>query len=173
MTTPTTGRYAPTAWGKSFEELTCPSGQLCLVRKLQPADLTSGILGGTDILAEMVNQEIQEAQRGPQDHKKSQKQTEQEILQKVGEALKDKDGLDSMVDSVVCKAVVEPHIEPVPKEFTDRKIGVVYVDSISFTDKMHVFNFAMQGLDKVKSFRGEPAADVEAVEDRHGVSRPS
>lgn len=172
-------RYAATSWGGSpYDELTMPSGQLCLVRKLQPIDLAAGnLLGASDLLASTVQEKIRQAQAGPQDHKKpaAQQQAEDEarILKTLGDALSKPEGLDSMIDSITVKAVVEPRVEMAPKDFADRQHGVVYVDTITFADKMHIFNWVMRGIDEMKPFRGSPTADVAALEPGQGVPNPT
>lgn len=170
-------RYAATTWGGSpYTELEVPSGQLCLVRKLQPIDLAAGnLLGASDLLGSVVQQKIAEAKAGPQDHKKpaaeQQAADEAKILEAIGTALSSPEGLDSMVDTIVVKAVVEPRIEMAPKDFTDREEGVVYVDTISFTDKMFVFDWVMKGIDQLKQFRKSAPEDVAAVDSVEGVRR--
>lgn len=170
-------KYAPTTWGgTAYTELETPSGQLCLVRKLQPMDLVAGeVLGQTNFLAEIVQAEITRAKAGPQDHRKPAQDQKSDDTNKLVEALEKAvstpDGLDSMIDAVVVKTVVEPSIEIPPKDYTDRKEGVVYVDTINFGDKMFIFNWAMSGLDKLKRFRSEPTGDVEDLEPGKDVQR--
>lgn len=175
MTTPAANRYAPTSWGGSaYTELTMPSGQLCLVRKLQPIDLAAGnLLGGTDLIAGIVEQKVREAQAGPQDHKKSKEVQAKEDLDKVLDtiktALSKPESLDSMIDAVTVKAVVEPRIEIPPKDYADRVPGVVYSDTVDFSDKMYIFNWVMRGVDAAKAFRGQSTADVASLEAGEGV----
>lgn len=180
MQNPSNSRYAATSWGGSpFTELTMPSGQLCLVRKLQPMDLANGqLLGSSDILAEIVNGQIEGAKSvGPRDHLKSKAVREEEVrtrvIESLSETVKSTGGMESMIDNVVIKAVVEPQIHPAPEEYSDRHEGVVYVDTVSFSDKMKIFNWVMGGLDQAKSFRGETADDVAALEDGGSVLNPS
>lgn len=177
MTTPTS-RYAPPAWGGSpFTELEVPSGGKCLVRKLQPMDLASGnFLGASDLLAQTVSDQIENAKR-PKDHLKpkaeQKKEDDERVLTALSTALSKPEALDSMVDKVVCQAVVEPRIEMPPAEVSERENNVVYVDTVPFSDKMVIFNWVMRGIDGVKAFRGEPADDVEAVETGEGVPHPT
>ena len=171
----TPNRYAPTAWNANpYSDLQCPSGQLCLVRKLQPMDLVAGnLLSSSDLLAETVAAKIAEANAGPQDHKKPKdeqsKADAQKIVDAITNAVSQPEQLDSMVDTVVCKAVVEPRIEMVPKDFNDRVPGTIYCDAVTFADKMFIFNWAMGGLDNLKGFRGQARGDVPALESGEGV----
>lgn len=175
----TENRYAATTWGGSpYTELDVPSGQRCLARKLQPIDLVAGnLLGGTDLLAQVVQENITAAKAGPQDHlaKKTVRQEleAEKIAAILGQTLGTPEGLDSMIDSVVLKAVVEPRIEAAPQDFADRVDDVVYIDTIQFSDKMFIFNWVMSGLDRVKSFRQQSDAAVETVELGEGLSHPT
>lgn len=176
---PATGRYAPTTWGGSpYTEITVPSGQLCLVRKLQPMDLVSGdLLGVSDLLTDTVQAKIDEAKTGPRDHKKpaaeQEKADRDKIADALGKVVSSPENFDSMIDAVMIKAVVEPSIEIPPRDFSERIDGTVYVDTISFGDKMHIFNWVMGGMDQLKSFREPTSSDVatlESVEDvRHST----
>lgn len=167
--------YAPTSWGGSpYTELKVPSGQLCLVRKLQPIDLTAGnLLGTTDLLSDVVQERIREAKAGPQDHKKPRAEQDVEdeakILNALSKALSSPEGLDSMVDTVVVRAVVEPRIEMPPRDYADRQEGIVYADTVTFSDKMYIFNWVMKGIDEVKAFRDPAPSDVAGVESSQGL----
>lgn len=175
MSTPNASRYAVTSWGGNpYTELTVPSGQLCLVRKLQPMDLAAGdLLGKTDLLSDLVQERITSAKAGPQDHKKPKAEQkledEKKIVDVLSKALSSSDGLDSMIDSIVVKAVVEPRVEFPPKDFADRREDGVYVDAIAFNDKMYIFDWVMKGIDDLKSFREPATESVEAVEPVKGV----
>lgn len=174
---PATGKYTPTSWGGSpYTEMTMPSGQLCLVRKLQPIDLIAGdLLGGTDVLSQVVSQKVQEAKAGPQDHKKPKGEQEAAEAAKMADALEkvmsNPDNVESLIDNVLVKAVVEPRVELPPRDFVDRKNGVVYSDTVTFSDKMAIFSWVMGGLDNLKQFRGESAEDVADLEAGEGVQR--
>lgn len=168
-----TSRYAPTSWGGSpYTDLECPSGQLCLVRKLQPTDLAMGnLLGSTDLLGGLVQETVDKA-KGPQDHKQKKEDIKKEVQARMAaqlQALTDPSKLDSMIDSVVVKAVVEPRLELPPSDFSDRDPGKVYVDTVSFGDKMHIFNWVMSGVDSLKPFRDAPTGDVASLESREDV----
>lgn len=175
----TPNRYAPTAWGANpYTELRTPTGQLCLVRKLQPMDLIGGnLLGQSDLLAETVAEKIAAASAGPQDHKKPKAEQHAldiaQLAATLSEALSKPENIDSMIDTVVCRTVVEPRIEMPPKDWGDRVTGTIYADSVSFADKMCIFNWAMEGLDQLKEFRGKTNGDVPALESGEGVQDPA
>jgi hypothetical protein len=172
-------RYAATTWGGSpYTELMMPSGQLCLVRKLQPLDLIGGeTFGATDLLSQIVQERIAEARTGPQDHKKphaaQRAEDERKITEALTKSLSSQEGLDSMIDAVVVQAVVEPRVELAPKDFSDRREGVVYADTILFGDKMFIFNWTMKGIDQLKQFRQQPTESVADLESRESVPPPT
>lgn len=172
-------KYMPAAWGGNpYTELKVPTGGVCLVRKLQPIDLAGGdALGATDLLADIVQERIQKAKGTPQDHRKPEaeqrRENEAKILDKISGAISSPENLDSLVDTVVIKAVVEPQILRAPADMVDRVDGAVYVDTVPFADKMAIFDWVMKGLDGLKGFRKPTDRDVAGVEASDGVPHPA
>lgn len=158
--------YAPTAWGlPSEEDFTCPSGQVCLVRRVDIMDLLGeGLLNSVDFLTDVVrNEHIPNATASP-----AQRDA---IAQKASDSVtSDPKGLASFaksVDGVVIRVVAKPELHPVPPEGAARVNGRVYIDSVSTSDKFAIFNFVVSGkkeAEKITQFREETSESVGAVE---------
>ena len=157
--------YAPKTWGAPAEEdFVCPSGQRCLIRRVDPLDLLGGgLLNGVDFITEVVQSEhIPNAtKRGSQ-----AQELAGAALTNLSESPERMAKFKSSVDSVVIHAVVKPEISPVPNEGFPRTNGVVYVDSISSTDKIAIFNYAVTGQrsEEIKQFRSDSDESVGTVE---------
>lgn len=138
-------KYVPTTWGQTAtEELTVPSGQQCLVRKMGPTALMqSGLLDAADLLSEIAGKHIDRVKRGVQD------EDIREVLkdpQKVTKALE-------MIDKMVCVVVVEPKVMMAPKVNENRVPGGVYTDMIDEPDKIFIVQWVMEGQKAVAPFR--------------------
>ena len=173
-------KYQATSWGKSQEELTCPSGQTCLVR---PVDIRSlmaeGILTKLDVLTQLVEtKHVSKKAKGGQNSKKSQEMTDAVIMKKLmADPEKLKEALLT-VDKVVIATVIAPKLYPTVNddgqeiEWTERIDGLVYIDTVALPDKMFLMNHAFGGTKEVARFHGEieqlvgTMADVENVEQK-------
>jgi hypothetical protein len=172
-------------------ELTLPSENVCLVRRLQPeAFLTSGLI--PDSLSAMVQEAIRSKKGLPPD-----------ALQKITDDPKKLRQAMQMTDEVVCYVVVEPIVEMPPKceyemaggkicdEYVDtddkrhddkqhpdfhpfregaRDEDTLYVDEVSLDDKNFIFQYAMGGTADVKRFREEFGSNVAGLSNRKNVS---
>lgn len=146
--------YAATTWGLPDKQpFTCPSGQRCLLRRVDIMDLLgTSMLNKLDFLTSIVSSEHIPNASGKPSSKTAQPD--------VAKALQDKQSLmdfRAVIDDTVIRVVVRPEIHPIPPEGEDRVDGLVYVDSVSFTDKTEIFNWAVRGqnVDDLKRFREE------------------
>jgi len=176
MPSTTEDKYAATAWGNTGEDLTCPSGQVCLVRKVDMVDLLAeGILNKVDFLTSIVSEElVPNAGPTPKIADAVDAKAMRTLLDKP-EQMKE---FGQVVETVVAYTVVKPALSVPPRDANGkideaRKVdGLVYTDSINFTDKMFIFNYALGNSGDLEKFRedaDEPVGDVESSE---GVSEP-
>lgn len=160
-------KYAPDAWLSGgiggMQDLTVPSGQLCLVRRPGLEGLIkAGVLRNVDSLSAIVDQKhIKKAKKG-----QGTGQVDVESIMKDPKAL---DEILHTVDKVICHCVVKPEVHMTPNDVTRRKDGVVYADMIDLTDKMYVFNYVMGGTRDLESFRGGLDSVVGSLADGEGV----
>lgn len=161
-----TSKYAPDAWISGgvggMEDLTVPSGQLCLVRRPGMEGLMkAGVLHNVDSLSHIVNEKHLKRVDG--------KATDEIDMTSL---MKDEQGMEevtNVIDKVVCHAVVKPEIHRAPNDVTLRRPGVVYTDMVDIVDKMFIFNFVVGGTRDLERFRGGLDALVGSVEDGEGV----
>lgn len=158
-------KYAPTVWGSNgtgvIEDLTVPSGQLCLVRRPGVEGLIKeGILKDFDTLTSLVQVEhIDRVEKG-----KRPSADEAELGKQI---FADPDKFMQMihvVDRVVTAVVMQPVIEMTPNDVTRREKGVVYADMIELEDKMFIFQYAVGGTRDIERFREEFEESVGSVE---------
>lgn len=165
-------------------ELKLPSGNTCLVQRLQPeAFLTSGLI--PDSLSAMVNSAIKSKKGLPPDALKTIMDDPKKLRQSM-----------QMMDEIVCYVVVEPRVEMPPrcafemagnrvcgeymdtddKRHTDssnpdwhgfsegsRDEDTLYADEVSQEDKQFIFQFAVGGTADVERFREELRRGVVGV----------
>jgi hypothetical protein len=158
--------YAPTAWGASTEEFTAPSGQRCLLRKPDIAQLfAAGILDQVNSLAGVADENVLRAKGLPP--------IDMDKLIREPETISK---LTSLLDKVLPMLVAAPPLfpsqddegKPIPAE--ERVPGRAYVDYVDFTDKVAIFTKAMSGLKVVEPFRpgstepGQRVADVASAQ---------
>lgn len=145
-------KYAPKQWQSDRFEIQCPSGQLCLARKLQMEDIVHlGIIDEMDMFTEFA------ANMGEVADDKGD--------EAAMDVIKDKDRfakIVEIVDKVVAEVVVEPKlVRPVKKgrkgqetplpesEYED---GVIYTSFVDFNDRMHIFSSVFTG-ETIDQFR--------------------
>jgi hypothetical protein len=159
-------KYAADTWLTGgiggMEDLTVPSGQVCLVRRPGLEGLIkNGVLRNVDSLSALVNEK----------HIKKTKKGQASDVN-VDSILKDPAALDSImhtVDKAVCFCVVRPEIHMAPNDITSRVPGVVYTDMVGIEDKMFIFNFVVGGTRDLESFRGGLDGAVGGVAAGEGV----
>lgn len=174
----TEDKYAATTWGAPVEfDFKTPSGQLVLMKKLQIEDLMqhSGLLTKSDLLTGIVNSEVVPANReakrvaarkGQPTNSADADVAMMKRLQEDPQASKD---FLELANSIVISAVIKPELHPVPAEGMARTVGLVYVDSVGFNDKMAIFNKAMEDVGSASTFREGSENAVGAVEDGKSV----
>lgn len=165
-------KYAPTSWGKTSEDLVCPSGQVCLVRQVDIVDLLKeGILNQVDFLTSIVaNEHIPAGSVPPQQKPEGLDDKAIKVLMDNPEKMTD---FGVVIDKVVVYTILKPKLHLPPRD-ADGKIddskkveGLVYTDSVNLTDKTFIFNHAFGNSDALKSVREEsiePVGDVESSE---------
>lgn len=161
-----TSKYAPDAWISGgvggMEDLTVPSGQLCLVRRPGMEGLMkAGVLHNVDSLSQIVNEKHIKRVNG-----KATDEIDMTSLMKDSQGMEE---VTNVIDKVICHVVVKPEIHRSPNDVTLRKPGVVYTDMVDITDKMFIFNFVVGGTRDLERFRGGLDALVGSVEDGEGV----
>lgn len=171
-------------------ELTLPSGNNCLVRRLKPeAFLTSGLI--PDSLSGMVNAAIHTKKGLPPDAQKQIMSDPKKIRQAM-----------QMTDEVACYMVIEPKLVMPPKctfemaggrvcneyydaddkrhendqhpdwhgyEEGDRDEDTLYADQVSEEDKQFIFQFGVGGTADVARFRRELVSNVAGLPNGEGV----
>lgn len=153
-------RYAPSAWGSAaaYTDLTCPSGQLCQVRRPGLEGLMrEGILNQLDVLTPLIEQH--------RDKVKGKKATKASDVD-VSALLADPDKMANvlhLLDRVTVHCVVQPAIEMTPNDPTRRQPGVIYADMVDMEDKTFILNFALGGSSDLERFRVESAGAVGGV----------
>lgn len=165
-----TGKYAPNAWLAGgvggLEDLTVPSGQVCLVRRPGMQGLIkAGVLRNVDSLSQIVNEKHLMRVDG--------KATDEINMQSL---LADEEGMDEVLhvmDKVICHVVVKPEVHMTPNDVTLRQPKVVYADMIDLVDKMAIFNYAVGGTRDMESFRAGLDDVVGGMAAGEGVHDPT
>lgn len=179
-------RYAPIpAWTAPMtSDMTLPSGQVVLVRKVQMEDVVElGLLEAMDAFKDIVGKGQVAAKAAKKTTKKAQAEAEEKSNETLGLGLmKDKDKFKTMLkmaDRVTVAVVLKPEIKFPPAgldgkalPMPDREPGL-YVDQVPFADKIHVFSSIFDGMENLDSFRGESDSGVDSVPAVTGVSLPS
>jgi len=193
--------YTPTTWGADPTfEVTCPSGQKCLARKLQFGDLVDlGMVDQMDTLGLLASEHTDPKAKVKQakDRQASKKvlaereaTREQDTMRGIMKDPKKFGDLILMMDKIVAEVVVAPVLtrpvrideetgEEVDLAWDERKSDKVYTDTVDLGDKMYLFEVCFSGVSKIANFREEPAKDLGNLEDESGdadsserVSRP-
>ena len=180
---PSTNREYGKSWGKTnlFEDLECPSGELCQVRKPNPRQLVAlGLLDKFDALSKLI------------DDKHIQRVTGKAAAKMVVDKLQGDPqavmGIMEMADRIVEYAVVQPVLRrpvksnpnprpdspsEVPLPADEREKDVVYTDMVDENDKMYIFMYSIGGGNDLESFRKSVAELSGSVGDVESVARPA
>lgn len=182
-------QYDISTWGSPLAfDFKTPSGQTCLMRRLDVEDLVElDVLSEIDRLSSLVASEHIEPATGnrrvPQDHKlkkltAAQEKAEQErAFKRITGNKEDFKVLAWLMDGVVAAAVLLPELtrcyrgvkdDYVKIPIKDRKLGLVYTDSVPFGDRMQIFNTAIGSMDGLANFREEQGEDMGDLEDQPG-----
>lgn len=144
-------RYVPTTWGAGasgevLEDITVPSGQLCLVRRPGVEGLLkAGVLHQLDTLTQLVQSNL---------NSKGSNATDETVM----DIMADPEKLASMMrvlDKILIYVVVKPEIQSTPDDVTRRENGVIYADMVDLMDKMFLMNYAVGGTRDLERFRAE------------------
>lgn len=160
-------RYAATTWGSSsdgLEDLTVPSGQLCLVRRPGVQGLIqAGVLHDMDSLTAIVEDKHVGRAAG-------KKSVDVRALLQNTAAL---DNVMRLADRIICYVVVKPTVVMPPDDVTLRRQGVIYADMVDIEDKMFIVNYAVGGTRSLERFRGELQDVIRDVVPGEDLSLPS
>jgi len=188
-------QYAPTSWtvsdGSNSFDFTCPSGQMCKLRRLSIEKIAvMGLLDRMDILTNMMNEYVADPAQGkkPQDRKKKALTKAQAKAQEDAENIKAVSNLFSnpaelsamlgMVDKIVEAVVLAPDVvrpvyvddDGVEQDLETREVGVVYTDMIAMQDRMAIFHTSFGDMGDLPTFREESEDAVGGVEAEPNLS---
>jgi hypothetical protein len=174
----------PTGWGTSpYTDLELPSGGRCLAKRLDfEVIVAADLVDEFDKLSPTVEEKVIGPAKGkkPADRPKK-KPTKKEAAATAAEEQKaffKSDGFATMISMmarviplIVIKPKVHSAVEQVDGKWVtippeDREEGSVYSDSIPLADQMHIFMWAMDGMDMegLSQFREQSEPGVGAVE---------
>lgn len=162
--------YALTGWGApsgigSAQDVTCPSGQLALVKRPGVQGLIeAGVLHEMDSLTGLVeSKHIRRVKGGaPEVDVKSLLKEPKQL-----------ESVMSVVDRILVYVVVKPELALAWEEkdgtrteipMADRKPDKVYTDQIELDDKMFIFNYAVGGTRNLERFREQSEAALAGVD---------
>lgn len=172
----TADRYAPTAWKGGNKELTLPSGQLCLVRKLTPEDLIEmDLLDRFDSLTGMV-QKQHIAKKSHAGGPPRRQATDHDVNLEVAKLMKDPAKFTEMyktVDRIVMAMVVAPVLQPKPEDEADRDPNGAYIDWVDDEDKGFLLEYAFGGVNGLEQFRREVRQSRDGVDHVEDVALPA
>jgi hypothetical protein len=172
--TPSRPAPAQPAYGKQWidsevgneEDLTCPSGALCRVRRTGPeVFMNAGILSNMDWLTQLVQEEHVDRVEG----KKTKEQSDATIDDFFAQLQKEPEKLEkvlNLVDLVVTLVVVQPNIQLPPEDPNARITGQVYTDKIGLEDKFFIMNYAQGGTRDLATFREGSIATLGSMDAR-------
>jgi hypothetical protein len=166
-------QYAPSAWGQRDFEFELPSGDKCLLRKVDPMQLIgAGILDKLDFATNVVmGTHVKNAQmsnverikrerakreakaRGEDPAKAAQEVDDMAALQSLKSNPEQLAGFQDVLDQMLLLGVVAPKMVEAPEDDDDRVDGVFYTDTVPFNDKLAIFNKLMAGVKVVEQFR--------------------
>lgn len=166
MIAPNSNDFAVTSWGQQnapFEVVT-PSGQKCLLRKLDMEDiLSSGIINDLDSFSSALLAE---------DGDEAKAQDPKELMKAFSDKEKFKKMIETM-DKVLVLTVVLPEIVPVPAEGVAREVGKAYIDQVNLADKMFIFSKVNDIFGGLETFREEQEAGLGNLENEQSLPSPT
>jgi hypothetical protein len=167
---PNGDKYAPSTWGavSAYEDLTVPSGQVCLVRRPGLEGLIkAGIVSNFDMLTKIVGEQAEKLKTG------KEPKSDEEVMSEVMASPERLSEMLRVINKIVVYVVVKPEIQTAPNDITRRQPNVIYDDMIDIEDKMFIMNFALGGVRDLSTFReqydtalgnvgGQPEAEDQA-----------
>lgn len=168
-------KFAPTTWAESTVELTVPSGQMCLARRPDPAQLAEdGLLHKLDGLTSLVDQKhVSRKAKGGKNSAQSQRMNDDMALANLAKDPEKLSAALKAIDQIVLKTVLKPSLQIPPEDWEDREDGVVYLDTVGIEDKMFLVNFAVGGTRDIASFRTELKERVDNLANVESVESPA
>lgn len=166
---PNADPYAPTVWGQ-FTDFRCPSGQRCALRPIDLSELLGmGLIEDINALTGIVEKDVIRPAQGLPPLKA-------ETLMKDGNRVAN---LMRVVDQIVCAVVARPALtlstdeegNKIPE--VNRKVGLVYVDSVGLGDRIAIFNESLKGVKELESFRQAAAEPSGSVVGQQGGTLPT
>lgn len=154
-------KYAVTGWaGGGFQDVSLPSGQLCLARKVGTEGLLkAGIIHDMDPFKGFIQQH-EDRMAG----KQGSADDEAKMLQQVLNNPKQMESMFHMLDRVLCYISVKPQVFMTPNDVTRRENGKIYADMVDLQDKIYLMSWAVGKVDDLAQFHGELPRLVDGVQ---------
>jgi hypothetical protein len=178
-------QYAPSSWVSSTYEFVLPSGDKCLLNKIDPLTLAeAGLMDKLDFATNVVMNthaknanmttvervKRERAKRAGQDpDEDSDRATMQEIMRNAENSRVFREVLDQMM--VVGVAAPKMHLPP--EDGAEKELGKFYTDAVPFADKMAVFNELMKGVRATEQFREGSEEGLGDVAPKPSVRKPA
>lgn len=172
-------KYAATAWStEQFSDLTCPSGQLCQVRRPGAEGLMRlGLLDQTKGLTALVDQKHLKRVKGQSEINTTA--LARDLVKDPAEALKIMGTIDKIVKYVVVQPELQlpfktsPDGQDVPLLDNERVQGTIYTDMIEMEDRLFIFHYAVGGSSDLERFRSEFGESLTGLQNGGNISLPS
>lgn len=169
-------KYAPKSWAEAEFEFSLPSGDTCLLRKMDPLALGEhGLLDKLDFATSVVmnthakNANLTPVERVKRDRARREAKARGEdpdvieaadidslSMQDIVKSAENSRSFREVMDEMLLIGVVAPEMHLPPQKREDRKKGVFYTDAVPFPDKMAIFNKLMEGVRTAEQFREGP-----------------
>jgi hypothetical protein len=144
LAAPDADPYAVTSWGETGYDFRTPSGQLCRLRKLDPARLAmSGVLDKITRLPGLAQEQIDKAEGNPPPATPEMPSSDQ------------LSALTDVLQILIPLAVEKPAIWELPAEGEERVNGRVYIDTVDFADQVAIMERVTGGVKAFDNFRQE------------------
>jgi hypothetical protein len=142
-------------WGGSpVQDLTVPSGVVCLVKRPDPMIFVeAGALDEIDVLTTFVQEKhVTRVQKGKRVKVVEETPANDAELMKLMSDPDTRSKLRDLMDRVTCAIVIKPEVFP-NVNLEDRVGGRVYVDTIDFVDKAFILKYAVGDPKALERFR--------------------
>jgi len=146
---------------KPFDYTLQDSGQTVLIRRLDMGDLLN--LGIAEELDFMSKELLSGDAKAPENATAADKdKAAAEALQKAITKADNFGRMDKMVNKVVLAGLIQPKVHEVPRDENARQKGLVYIDSVPFTDRIELFSviFETEGLSTFREKQEDGVGDV-------------
>lgn len=171
-------QYAPKAWADIEYEFELPSGDKCLLRKLDPLALGEhGLLDKLDFATSVVmnthakNANLSNVERIKRDRAKRDAKARGEeyvepgadeaSLLEIAKSADNSKAFREVMNQLLVLGVSAPEMHLPPEDpAEERDDEWFYVDAVPFGDKMAVFNKLMEGVRTTEQFREGPEENV-------------